>query len=64
MAYQGVLTNPEGKTVAQGALLFVPVKDPDKYRLAVERIIKYAGRPPGFTPPGGRARPPETSISQ
>ncbi len=39
MAYQGILTNPEGKTVAQGALLFVPVKEPDKYHLAVERII-------------------------
>jgi hypothetical protein len=38
VAYKAVLTNPEGKTAVQGELLFVPVKNPDQYRLAVERI--------------------------
>jgi len=39
MAYQAVLTDPKGKITAQGALLFVPVKEPDKYHLAVERVF-------------------------
>jgi hypothetical protein len=37
MAYKAVLTDPEGKTAAQGELLFVPIKNPEKYRLIVGR---------------------------
>jgi hypothetical protein len=38
MACKAVLTNPEGKTAAQGTLIFIPVKNPEKFRLTVERI--------------------------
>jgi len=37
MAYKAVLTNPEGKTAAQGALIFVPVKNPDQFIISVDR---------------------------
>lgn len=39
LAYQAVLKDPKGKIAAEGALLFVPVKEPDKFSIAVERVF-------------------------
>jgi len=37
VARDAALTNPEGKTAAQGAMIIVPVKNPEKFTLVAER---------------------------
>jgi len=38
LAYKAALKDAEGKTVAEGELLFVPVRNPENYRLVVKNI--------------------------